>query len=385
MRAFLQNMRPESFEDIIAAISLYRPGPMESIPRYIAGKHDPASVRYPTQLLKPILDVTYGCMVYQEQVLQIVRDLAGYSYGRSDLVRRAMSKKKHDVMAKEREYFVHGMTDADGNVTVEGCMRRGVPEAVAEQLFDDMTAFASYAFNKSHAAAYAVVAVKTGWLKRHYPVQFMAAIMNSFLDHTGKVAGYIQYCRSRGIPVLPPDVNRSGWKFTVDKDQAGKPGIRFGMGAVKNVGRGAVGRRSGARVPAVPRSVRFCRARAGGSHQQARGGKPHQGRGVRLGPVQPRPADERVRTRDGPGRPNAQKQPGRAGEPVRHDGSQQQARPYRRARYAGASRKALLNMEKEMTGVYISGHRWTRWLTCCSPVSLRFWTSRIWPRTKTTA
>jgi len=192
MRAFLQNMKPESFEDIIAAISLYRPGPMESIPRYIAGKHDPASVRYPTPLLKPILDVTYGCMVYQEQVMQIVRDLAGYSYGRSDLVRRAMSKKKHDVMAKEREYFVHGMTDADGNVVVEGCVRRGVPEAVAEQLFDDMTAFASYAFNKSHAAAYAVVAVKTGWLKRHYPVQFMAAIMNSFLDHTGKVAGYIQ-------------------------------------------------------------------------------------------------------------------------------------------------------------------------------------------------
>ncbi len=240
MRAFLQNMRPECFEDIIAAISLYRPGPMESIPRYIAGKRDPASVRYPTPLLKPILDVTYGCMVYQEQVMQIVRDLAGYSYGRSDLVRRAMSKKKKDVMAKERECFVHGITDENGSVTVEGCVRRGVPEAVAEQLFDDMTAFASYAFNKSHAAAYGVVAAQTGWLKRHYPVQFMAAIMNSVMDNTGKIAGYIQYCRTRGIPVLPPDVNQSGWKFTVGTDAQGKPGIRFGMGAVKNVGFGAV-------------------------------------------------------------------------------------------------------------------------------------------------
>ncbi|MDD3214538.1 MAG: DNA polymerase III subunit alpha, partial [Eubacteriales bacterium] len=218
MRVFLQNMKPESFEDIIAAISLYRPGPMESIPRYIEGKHDPASVQYATPLLKPILDVTYGCMVYQEQVMQIVRDLAGYSYGRSDLVRRAMSKKKKDVMAKEREYFVHGMTDEQGNVVVDGCVRRGVPESVAEQLFDDMTAFASYAFNKSHAAAYGVVAVQTGWLKFHYPVQFMAAIMNSVMDNTAKIAGYIQYCRQKGIPVLPPDVNQSGWKFTVGSD-----------------------------------------------------------------------------------------------------------------------------------------------------------------------
>ena len=240
MRLFLQSMKPECFEDIIAAISLYRPGPMESIPRYIAGKHNPDSVRYPTPLVKPILDVTYGCMVYQEQVMQIVRDLAGYSLGRSDLVRRAMSKKKKDVMAKEREYFVHGMTDAQGNVTVEGCVRRGVPEKVAEQLFDDMTAFASYAFNKSHAAAYGVVAVQTGWLKRHYPVQFMAAIMNSVMDNAGKVAGYIQYCRTQGIAVLPPDVNQSGWKFTVGTGFQGETGIRFGMGAVKNVGFGAV-------------------------------------------------------------------------------------------------------------------------------------------------
>ncbi len=237
MRLFLQNMKPGSFEDIIAAISLYRPGPMESIPRYIAGKLDPSTVHYSTPLLKPILDVTYGCMVYQEQVMQIVRDLAGYSLGRSDLMRRAMAKKKKDVMAKEREYFVHGMTDENGDIVVDGCVRRGVPEKVAEQIYDDMSAFASYAFNKSHAAAYAVVAVQTGWLKKHYPVPFMAAIMNSVMGSESK---YIQYCRGRGIDVLPPDVNRSDWKFTVDTTPDGRQAIRFGMGGVKNVGRGAV-------------------------------------------------------------------------------------------------------------------------------------------------
>ncbi len=240
MRLFLQSMKPESFEDIIAAISLYRPGPMDSIPKYIAGKKDASSVRYLTPKLKPILDVTYGCMVYQEQVMQIVRDLAGYSLGRSDLMRRAMSKKKHDVMEKEREYFVHGMTDAKGTVLVDGCIRRGVDEKTAEQIFDDMSTFASYAFNKSHAAAYGMVAVQTGWLKAHYPVQFMAAIMNSVMDNSGKVAMYIQYCRRHGISLLPPDINQSGWRFTVGRDEQGKAGIRFGMGAVKNVGRSAV-------------------------------------------------------------------------------------------------------------------------------------------------
>ena len=240
MRLFLQSMKPESFEDIIAAISLYRPGPMDSIPKYVAGKKDPSSVRYLTPMLKPILDVTYGCMVYQEQVMQIVRDLAGYSLGRSDLMRRAMAKKKHDVMEQEREYFVHGMTDENGSVLVDGCIRRGVDEKTAEQIFDDMSAFASYAFNKSHAAAYGMIAVQTGWLKRHYPVQFMAAIMNSVMDNSGKVAMYIQYCRKHEIPVLPPDINFSSWRFTVGEDARGKAGIRFGMGAVKNVGRNAV-------------------------------------------------------------------------------------------------------------------------------------------------
>jgi DNA polymerase III subunit alpha len=240
MRLFLQSMKPECFEDIIAAVSLYRPGPMDSIPRYVAGKKDPRSVRYLTPMLKPILEVTYGCMVYQEQVMQIVRDLAGYSMGRSDLMRRAMSKKKHDVMEQEREYFVHGMTDKNGNVLVDGCVRRGIPEKVAEQIFDDMSSFASYAFNKCHAAPYAMIAVQTGWLKRNYPVQFMAAIMNSVMDSAGKIAMYVQYCRTHEIPVLPPDINLSAWRFTVGKDAKGRPGIRFGMGAVKNVGQNAV-------------------------------------------------------------------------------------------------------------------------------------------------
>ena len=240
MRTFLTNMKPGNFEDIIAAISLYRPGPMESIPRYIEGKHNPASVHYETEKLKPILDVTYGCMVYQEQVMQIVRDLAGYSYGRSDLVRRAMAKKKHKIMMQEREYFVHGKLNEDGSIDVPGCVRNGVPEAIANKIYDDMTAFASYAFNKSHAAAYAVIAVQTGWLKKHHPVPFMAAILNSVYGNSGKIAGYIQYCRSQGIEVLPPDVNRSGWKFTVQKNDKGQLCILFGLGAVKGVGSGAV-------------------------------------------------------------------------------------------------------------------------------------------------
>ncbi|MGJ4849833.1 DNA polymerase III subunit alpha [Bacillota bacterium Meth-B3] len=235
MRSFLMAMKPNCFEDIIAGISLYRPGPMESIPRYIAGKHDPASVKYLDPSLAPILDVTYGCMVYQEQVMQIVRDLAGYSMGRSDLVRRAMSKKKHDVMAKEKEYFIHGKLSEDGTVEVPGAVRRGVPETVAERLFEDMTAFASYAFNKSHAAAYGVVAAQTAWLKAHHPVEFMAALMNSVTGNADKVGYYIMYCRKHGISVLPPDVNRSQERFTVDG-----PAIRFGLGAVKNVGRGAI-------------------------------------------------------------------------------------------------------------------------------------------------
>lgn len=172
--------------------------------------------------------------------MQIVRDLAGYSYGRSDLVRRAMAKKKHKIMEQEREYFVHGMVEADGTVSIPGCIRNGVPEAVANQIYDEMISFASYAFNKSHAAAYGLVCMQTGWLKCHHPVPFMAAIMNSVFGNSAKIAGYIQYCRSRNVAILPPDVNESQWKFTVSKDADGKPGIRFGLGAVKNAGEHAV-------------------------------------------------------------------------------------------------------------------------------------------------
>ena len=236
MRTFLTNMQSENFEDIIAAISLYRPGPMESIPRYIAGKRDPASVHYETPQLAPILDVTYGCMVYQEQVMQIVRDLAGYSYGRSDLVRRAMAKKKKDVMAAERKNFVYGSEKEH----VPGAVNRGVPAAVAEHIFDEMTAFASYAFNKAHAACYAVVAVQTGWLKYYYPAEFMAAMMNSVVGNAAKVAAYIQYCRKKEIPVLPPHVNFSDRKFTVETNKEGVKCVRMGMSGVKNVGNSAV-------------------------------------------------------------------------------------------------------------------------------------------------
>lgn len=240
MRSFLTNMKPACFEDIIAAISLYRPGPMESIPRYIQGKLDPASVTYATEKLRPILDVTYGCMVYQEQVMQIVRDLAGYSYGRSDLVRRAMAKKKHAVMEKEREYFVHGQVDEAGNVVIPGCVRNGVPENVANSIYDEMISFASYAFNKSHAAAYGVVTMQTAWLKKYHPVPYMAAIINSVYGNSGKVAAYIQYCRSRDIPVLEPNINHSTWKFTTLRTESGVSGILFGLGAVKGVGENAV-------------------------------------------------------------------------------------------------------------------------------------------------
>ncbi len=239
MRNFLMNMKPQNFEDIIAAISLYRPGPMDSIPRFIQGKHNPSTVKYLTPKLEPILDVTYGCMVYQEQVMQIVRDLAGYSMGRSDLVRRAMAKKKHDVMEKEKEYFINGKLNDDGTVDVPGAVRMGVSKDAAEKLFDEMTAFASYAFNKSHAAAYGVVAVQTGWLKKHYPTEFMAALINSIAGSSEKVAYYIEYCRKNGIEIAPPDVNRSMEKFSVDMS-SGKKKIRFGLNAVKNVGHGAI-------------------------------------------------------------------------------------------------------------------------------------------------
>lgn len=235
MTAFMKNLKPSCFEDIVAGISLYRPGPMDSIPKYIENKKNPDKIQYVDQQLAPILDVTYGCLVYQEQVMQIVRDLGGYSYGRSDLVRRAMSKKKHDVMMEEKEYFINGKLDENGNVEIPGCVRNGVSKKAAEAIFDDMVSFASYAFNKSHAAAYAVLAYETGYLKLHYPVEFMAALMTSVMGDNNQVAKYIRNSQEMGIEVLPPDVNKSYRKFSVEDGK-----IRFGLQAVKSVGEGAI-------------------------------------------------------------------------------------------------------------------------------------------------
>ena len=231
MRQLLRDFRPTRFEDIVACISLFRPGPMDQIPRYVRGKQDPGSVTYLHEKLRPILDVTYGCMVYQEQVMQIVRDLAGFSLARSDLVRKAMAKKQMDVMQKEREVFIHGTSDG----TVPGAVKNGVSEAVANAIFDQMMDFAQYAFNKSHAAAYGVIAYRTAWLKCYYPVHYMAALLNSCLGNSDKVSQYIAYCRKHKMEILPPNVNRSEAKFTVEGN-----GIRFGLGAVKNVGMKAV-------------------------------------------------------------------------------------------------------------------------------------------------
>ncbi len=235
MTNFMKDLKPDCLEDIIAGVSLYRPGPMDQIPRYVQGKQNPGHNVYTHPALEPILNVTYGCMVYQEQVMQIVRDLAGYSLGRADLVRRAMGKKKLDIMAKEREYFIHGQVDENGNIVVPGCVRNGIDEQSANKIFDEMAEFAKYAFNKSHAAAYSVVSYRTAYLKTYYPEEFMAATLNSFLGNLDKVPIYIDECKRLNIEILKPDINKSFTKFTV---QDGK--IRFGLGSIKNVGVAAI-------------------------------------------------------------------------------------------------------------------------------------------------
>lgn len=228
MKSFMKDLKPRNLEDIIAGIALYRPGPMDFIPKYIKGKNEAGQIIYETPLLEPILSPTYGCIVYQEQVMQIVRELAGYSFGRSDLVRRAMSKKKESVMIKERQTFVYG-NEEEG---VPGCVKNGIPEAVANHIFDEMMDFAKYAFNKSHAAAYAVVSYQTAYLKCYYPVEFMAALMTSVIDNPGKVSEYIYTCRQMEIPILPPDINEGDAVFTVSQGS-----IRYALSAIKGVGR----------------------------------------------------------------------------------------------------------------------------------------------------
>ena len=231
MTSFMKELKPDCLEDIIAGISLYRPGPMAEIPRYIECKQNPDKVKYEAPELEDILNVTYGVMVYQEQVMEIVRKLAGYSMGRSDLVRRAMSKKKHKVMEEERKNFIFGVVDEEGKVEVPGCKRNGISEEAANKIFDQMMDFASYAFNKSHAAAYAVIGYQTAYLMKYYPAETIAAMLNSVMGTSEKVAHYIAFAESLGIQVLPPDINESYSKFTVKGDK-----IRFGLAAIKNVG-----------------------------------------------------------------------------------------------------------------------------------------------------
>lgn len=237
MKNVLMSFKPQKIEDLIAIISLYRPGPMDSIPKYIENRHNPHKIKYSTELLKPILDVTYGCIVYQEQVMQIFRSLAGYSLGRADIVRRAMAKKKHDVMEKERSAFIYGAINDDGTVSCEGCVSRGVDPKVAEEIFDEMSAFSSYAFNKSHAAAYAFVSYQTAYLKCHFEKEYMAALLTSVLDNQSKLGRYMAECIKKGIKILPPDVNMSERNFTSTEN-----GIRFGLLAVRNIGTNLVER-----------------------------------------------------------------------------------------------------------------------------------------------
>ena len=233
MQSFMKELKPQSLEDIIAGISLYRPGPMDFIPRYIAGKNDSDSITYDTPELEPILKPTYGCIVYQEQVMQIVQQLGGYTLGRADLVRRAMSKKKQHVMEVERENFVNG----NPSENVPGCASKGISPEVANKIYDSMMDFAKYAFNKSHAACYAVVALQTAWLKRYYPVEFMAALMTSVIDNPGKVSGYIMSCRNMRITLLPPDINEGFDGFSVCELPDGEKAIRYALTAIKGIGR----------------------------------------------------------------------------------------------------------------------------------------------------
>lgn len=232
MKNVLTQLKPEGIEDLVAVLSLYRPGPMDSIPTYIDCRHNPNHIKYKHPLLKDILEVTYGCIVYQEQVMQIFRHLAGYSLGRADIVRRAMSKKKHKVMEEERNIFINGLVDENGKIIVDGCIRRGISKEIANSIYDEMESFASYAFNKSHAAAYATVSYKTAYLKCYFPKEYMAALLSSVLDNQSKLSVYISECQKMGIQVLPPHVNESDHSFTVSNKQ-----IRYGLLAIKNLGK----------------------------------------------------------------------------------------------------------------------------------------------------
>ena len=352
MKRLLTQAQPAGVEDLIAIISLYRPGPMQFIPQYLESRKDPSSVHYRHSLLRPILEPTGGCIIYQEQVMQIFRDLAGYSLGRADIVRRAMAKKKHDVLELEREVFLHGQVGEGGQVEIDGCLRRGVDEATAQALFQEIESFASYAFNKSHAAGYAVVAYQTAYLKCHYPCEYMAALLSSVLGQTGKVSEYIEECGRLGISVLPPHVNFSEAGFTV----VGKS-IRFGLLAVKNLGRGVIARmveerRGGGEFTSF---YNFCKRMAGRELNRraieslikcgALDNLGNNRREMLLSVESVLDALEADKRRNVEGQMGFFDTPGssQAGEP-----------PLDKAEDFSAVDK--LNMEKEVTGMYLSGH-----------------------------
>ena len=352
MKRLLTQAQPAGVEDLIAIISLYRPGPMQFIPQYLESRKDPASVHYRHPLLRPILEPTGGCIIYQEQVMQIFRDLAGYSLGRADIVRRAMAKKKHDVLEREREVFLHGQQREDGTWEVDGCLRRGVDQQTALELFKEIESFASYAFNKPHAAGYAVVAYQTAYLKCHYPCEYMAALLSSVLGQTGKVAEYIEECGRLGISVLPPHVNYSDMGFTV----VGKS-IRFGLLAVKNLGRNVIARmveerRGGGEFTSF---YNFCKRMAGRDLNRraieslvkcgALDGLGNNRREMLLAVERVLDSLEADKRRNVEGQMGFFDAPGSAqgGEP-----------PLEKTEDFSAADK--LNMEKEVTGMYLSGH-----------------------------
>ena len=352
MKRLLTQAQPTCVEDLIAIISLYRPGPMQFIPQYVESRKDPSSVKYRHPLLRPILEPTGGCIIYQEQVMQIFRDLAGYSRSRADIVRRAMAKKKHDVLEREREVFLHGKQREDGSWEIDGCLRRGVDQQTAETLFQEIESFASYAFNKPHAAGYAVVAYETAYLKCHYPCEYMAALLSSVLGQAGKVAEYIEECARLEIAVLPPHVNYSGVGFTV----VGK-NIRFGLQAVKNLGRGVIARmveerRGGGEFTSF---YNFCKRMSGRDFNRraieslvkcgALDGLGNNRREMLLSVERVMESLEADKRRNVEGQLGFFDSPqsGEAGEP-----SLQKAEDF--------SSADKLSMEKEVTGMYLSGH-----------------------------
>lgn len=352
MTRLLVQSHAEQIEDLIAIISLYRPGPMQFIPMYLENRRDPGKVQYKHKLLEPILSVTFGCIIYQEQVMQIFRDLAGYSLGRADIVRRAMSKKKHDVLERERQVFLYGQQREDGTWEVEGCLRRGVDLEIAQELFREIENFASYAFNKSHAACYALVAYETAYLKCHYPKEYMAALLSSVLGWTGKVAEYTEECKRLGIAVLAPHVNESGVGFAVTGQ-----GIRFGLLAVKNLGRAVIERLVQEREAQGPYTsfYNFCRRMAGRDLNRraieslvkcgALDGLGHNRKEMLLA------VEKVLENLESAKRRNLEGQMGFFDSPQSETAGEPALTPME-----DFSHLDKLSMEKEVTGMYLSGH-----------------------------